>query len=88
MAIVIGCEMAEWDRVRLRADQPTSFLIPFSKLPESSFHRLAWICGKYWETVLKWHALTALELLVFPRISTEIALVMAPIVDGMLGQPV
>ena len=32
--------------------------------------------------------MTALEPLVFPRISTEIALVIAPIVDGMLGQPV
>ena len=32
-------------------------------------------------------ALTALEPLVFPRISTEIALVLAPAVDGMLSQP-
>ena len=33
-------------------------------------------------------ALTALEPLVFPRISTEITLVLAVAVDGMLGQPV
>ena len=33
-------------------------------------------------------ALTALEPLVFPRISTEIGLVLAPAVDGMLSQPV
>ena len=32
-------------------------------------------------------ALTALEPLVFPRISTEIGLVLAPAVDGMLSQP-
>ena len=32
-------------------------------------------------------ALTALEPLVFPRISTEITLVLAVTVDGMLGQP-
>ena len=31
--------------------------------------------------------LTALEPLVFPRISTEIAVVLAPAVDGMLSQP-
>ena len=31
-------------------------------------------------------ALTALEPLVFPRISTEIGLVLAPAVDGMLSQ--
>ena len=33
-------------------------------------------------------ALTALEPLVFPRISTEIGLVLAAAVDGMLSQPV
>ena len=33
-------------------------------------------------------ALTALDPLVFPRISTEIGLVLAPAVDGMLSQPV
>ena len=32
-------------------------------------------------------ALTALEPLVFPRISTVIGLVLAPAVDGMLSQP-
>ena len=33
-------------------------------------------------------ALTALEPLVFLQISTEIGLVLAPAVDGMLSQPV
>ena len=33
-------------------------------------------------------ALAALEPLVFPRISTEIALVLAAAVDGILSQPV
>ena len=39
-------------------------------------------------TKMQGTALTALEPLVFPRISTEIGLVLAPIVDGMLSQPV
>ena len=39
-------------------------------------------------TKMQGTALTALEPLVFPRVSTEIALVLAPAVDGMLSQPV
>ena len=39
-------------------------------------------------TKMQGTALTALEPLVFPRISTEIGLVLAPAVDGMLSQPV
>ena len=38
-------------------------------------------------TKMQGTALTALEPLVFPRISTEIGLALTPIVDGMLGQP-
>ena len=39
-------------------------------------------------TKMRGTALTALEPLVFTRISTEIGLALAPAVDGMLGQPV
>ena len=39
-------------------------------------------------TKMQGTALTALEPLVFPRISTEIGLVLAPAADGMLSQPV
>ena len=38
-------------------------------------------------TKMQGTALTALEPLVFPRIGTETALVLAPFVDGMLSQP-
>ena len=38
-------------------------------------------------TKMQGTALTALEPLVFPRISTEIGLVLAAAVDGMLSQP-
>ena len=54
-------------------------------------HRLAWICGKCTlenRAKMQGTALTALEPLVFPRISTGIGLALTAIVDGMLGQPV